>query len=287
MRWFGERQSGNVEDRRGMSGGGKVALGGVGGIVILVISLLLGKDPSAFVNTASDQYDSTTSGQVNSSPEEDREMQFVSVVLADTEDVWSQVFEADGKTYEDPKLDVFRESIDSGCGFASAASGPFYCPQDSKVYIDLSFYDELNQRFGVTGDFAMAYVIAHEVGHHVQHLLGITDKVDAQRGNLSQEEINKLSVKLELQADFLAGVWANHMKNRKTKSGEAILEEGDIEEALHAANAIGDDRLQKESQGYVVPDAFTHGTSKQRMYWFKKGFDTGDIREGDTFTEIP
>jgi len=285
MRWSGERESGNVEDRRGMSGGGKIAIGGVGGIVILIISLLLGKNPLDYVNTP-DVQNQATSEQVSSSPEEDKEMQFVGVVLADTEDVWTEIFEEDGKTYIEPKLDVFRQSINSGCGFASAASGPFYCPQDSKVYIDLSFYDELRDRFGVDGDFAMAYVIAHEVGHHVQHLLGITDKVDAQRGGLSEAEMNRLSVKLELQADFLAGVWANHMKTRTTKSGEAILEEGDIEEALHAANAIGDDRLQKESQGYVVPDAFTHGTSRQRMYWFKKGFDTGDIRQGDTFSEV-
>jgi len=285
MRWSGERESGNVEDRRGMSGGGKIAIGGVGGIVILVISLLLGKNPLDYINT-SDVQNQATSEQVSSSPEEEKEMQFVSVVLGDTEDVWTDIFEEDGKTYVEPKLDVFRQSISSGCGFASAASGPFYCPQDSKVYIDLSFYDELRDRFGVDGDFAMAYVIAHEVGHHVQHLLGITDKVDAQRGSLNENEMNRLSVKLELQADFLAGVWANHMKTRTTKSGEAILEEGDIEEALHAANAIGDDRLQKESQGYVVPDAFTHGTSQQRMYWFKKGFETGDIRQGDTFSEV-
>lgn len=287
MRWLGERQSGNVEDRRGMSGGGKVAIGGVGGIVILVISLLLGKNPMDYINTTNDAYDSTTtSAPVNASPAEEKEMQFVRVVLADTEDVWTTIFENEGMTYEDPKLDVFRESIRSGCGSASAASGPFYCPQDSKVYIDLSFYDELSQRFGATGDFAMAYVIAHEVGHHVQHLMGITDKVDAQRQSLSQDEINKLSVKLELQADFLAGVWANKMKERKTRQGQAVLEEGDIDEALQAANAIGDDRLQKESQGYVVPDAFTHGTSKQRVYWFKKGFDTGDFRQGDTFAVI-
>jgi len=285
MRWSGERESGNVEDRRGMSGGGKIAIGGVGGIVILVISLLLGKNPLDYINT-SDVQNQTTSEQVSSSPEEEKEMQFVGVVLAETEDVWTEIFDEDGKTYVEPKLDVFRQSIRSGCGFASAASGPFYCPQDSKVYIDLSFYDELRDRFGVDGDFAMAYVIAHEVGHHVQHLLGITDKVDAQRGSLSETEMNRLSVKLELQADFLAGVWANHMKTRTTKSGEAILEEGDIEEALHAANAIGDDRLQKESQGYVVPDAFTHGTSQQRMYWFKKGFETGDLRQGDTFSEV-
>jgi predicted metalloprotease len=285
MRWQGERESGNVEDRRGMSGGGKIAIGGVGGIIILVISLLLGKNPLDYINT-SDVQDQPATEQVSASPEEEKEMQFVGVVLAETEDVWAEIFEGNGKTYIAPKLDVFRQSIQSGCGFASAASGPFYCPRDSKVYIDLSFYDELRDRFGVNGDFAMAYVISHEVGHHVQHLLGITDKVDAQRSSLSETDMNRLSVKLELQADFLAGVWANHMKTRTTRSGEAILEEGDIEEALNAANAIGDDRLQKESQCYVVPDAFTHGTSKQRMYWFKKGFDTGDIRQGDTFEEM-
>jgi len=201
---------------------------------------------------------------------------FIGVVLASTEDAWTSIFSQMNKQYTDPTLVLFTGQTDAGCGLASAASGPFYCPADQKVYIDLSFFDELTNRFGASGgDFAMAYVLAHEVGHHVQHLLGLTDQVDQQRQNLSQSGYNKLSVKLELQADFLAGVWAHY--NQKN------LEPGDIKEAMSAASAVGDDRLQKQSQGYVVPDAFTHGTSEQRMYWFKKGYATGDISQGDTF----
>ena len=202
-------------------------------------------------------------------------------MLKDTEDVWNKLFQERGETYQEPKLVLFSGVDQSGCGTASAAMGPFYCPEDAKVYIDLSFYDDLQSRFGAPGDFAMAYVVAHEVGHHVQDLWGISDKVHAMRQRLSEEEYNKLSVKLELQADFLAGVWAHHDQELNN-----MLEPGDIEEALTAANAIGDDRLQKQSQGYVVPDAFTHGTSAQRMYWFKKGFETGDIEQGDTFSQV-
>ena len=279
MRWSSNKQSGNVEDRRG--GGGRVAVGGIGGVIVVVIlSLIMGKNPLDLLQQVNSTSVETEQAADAPSTVNDEPAQFVSFVLQDTEEVWSKLFEEEGKTYEDPKLVLFTSRTTSGCGQASEASGPFYCPADSKVYIDLSFYDELSQRFGAPGDFAMAYVIAHEVGHHVQHLLGITDKVDAMRSQLSEKEMNALSVKLELQADFLAGVWANHAQQMNN-----ILEDGDIEEALNAANAIGDDRLQKESQGYIVPDAFTHGTSKQRMYWFKKGFDTGDINQGDTFND--
>jgi predicted metalloprotease len=280
MKWQGRSGSGNVEDRRGM--GGRLAIGGgLGGVIVLILSLLFGNNIS---QSDIDAINNTTQGQQGNytpSEAENEEAQFVTVVLKDTEDVWNELFKERGADYVEPHLVLFTNSVESGCGNASAATGPFYCPLDSKVYIDLSFYDDLRDRFGAPGDFAMAYVVAHEVGHHVQNLLGVSAKVDAMRGRLSEKEMNALSVKVELQADFYAGVWANHAQKMKD-----ILEEGDIDEALNAANAIGDDRLQKESQGYVVPDAFTHGTSKQRMYWFKKGFDTGEIDEGDTFEEI-
>jgi len=278
MKWIGRQGSGNVEDRRGM--GGRVAIGGgLGGLVILLLSLFFGNGDISpqdvnIGNGASDQNYTPTE-------EENQNAQFVSVVLKDTEDVWNELFQEQGQNYVDPHLVLFTGSTDSGCGYAQAAVGPFYCPMDSKVYIDLGFYDDLKDRFGAPGDFAMAYVVAHEVGHHVQHLLGVTEKVESMRGRLNEKQMNALSVKVELQADFYAGVWANHAQKMKD-----ILEPGDIEEALNAANAIGDDRLQKESQGRVVPDAFTHGTSKQRMYWFKKGFDTGDINQGNTFDEV-
>lgn len=280
MRWMGRKQSGNVEDRRGMGGGGKMAIGGGAAIIIVIISLLLGQDPMEYINMGggSPAYEQE---QQPRSDAENQQAEFVKVVLQDTEDVWNKLFQERGADYQEPVLVLFTGSDQSGCGMASAAMGPFYCPLDSKVYIDLSFYNDLQTRFGAPGDFAMAYVIAHEVGHHVQHLLGITDRVHAQRDRLTQEENNKLSVKLELQADFLAGIWAHHADQLNN-----ILEAGDIEEALQAANAIGDDRLQKQSQGYVVPDAFTHGTSEQRMYWFKKGYDTGDLEQGDTFSQV-
>ena len=279
MRWTGRKQSGNVDDRRGMGGGGKVAIGGGAGIIILIISLLMGGNPLDYINVGggSQAYEE----QQPRSEAENQQAEFVKVVLQDTEDVWNKLFQERGADYQEPVLVLFTGSDQSGCGMADAAMGPFYCPLDSKVYIDLSFYDDLRSRFGAPGDFAMAYVVAHEVGHHVQHLLGITDRVHGQRDRLSREENNKLSVKLELQADFLAGVWAHHAHELSN-----ILEPGDIEEALQAANAIGDDRLQKQSQGRVVPDAFTHGTSEQRMYWFKKGFETGDLEQGDTFSQV-
>jgi uncharacterized protein len=274
MKWLGRQGSGNVEDRRGM--GGLAVGGGIGGVIVLILSLLFGGNPLDNMNVGS------TSSSEPRSAEEDQQAKFVSVVLKETENVWNAVFEQEfGQDYQEPHLVLFTQSNQSGCGFASAATGPFYCPLDGKVYIDLSFYDQLSNRFGASGDFAMAYVVAHEVGHHVQNLLGTSDKVQQARRQLSEREGNRLSVALELQADFYAGVWAHH-----TQKMQNIIEEGDIDEALAAANAIGDDRLQKESQGNVVPDAFTHGTSEQRMYWFKRGYETGDIKQGNTFDEV-
>lgn len=274
MRWRGRQGSGNVSDRRGM--GGKLAVGGgLGGIIVLILSLLMGGNPLETINVG-------TQGNHVATEAEDERAQFVGVVLKDTEDVWNNLFQEEfSADYQEPTLVLFSQSDQSGCGFATAATGPFYCPLDNSVYIDLSFADQLAQQFGAAGDFALAYVVAHEVGHHVQNLLGTSGKVQEARRSLREAEGNKLSVALELQADFYAGVWAHHAQQMKQ-----ILEPGDIEEALRAANAIGDDRLQKQSQGYVVPDAFTHGTSEQRMYWFKKGFETGNIQEGDTFNEL-
>jgi predicted metalloprotease len=276
MRWLGRRSSGNVEDRRGS--GGRIALGGgIGTILLVVLSLIMGKNPLEYIDLSGQ---SQTTEQV-SSPEQDEQAKFVAVVLADTEDVWNKLFtEQFNRQYEEPKLVLFTGNSESGCGFASSAIGPFYCPSDRKVYIDLSFYDDLQTRFGAPGDFAMAYVVAHEVGHHVQNLLGTSEKMRELQAGASEKEANRLSVCLELQADFYAGIWAHYDQKMKD-----VLEKGDIEEALNAANAIGDDRLQMQSQGHVVPDAFTHGTSAQRMYWFKKGFETGDISKGDTFKE--
>jgi predicted metalloprotease len=277
MRLDNERESSNVQDRRGMSTKGGLAIGGgLVGVIFLVIKLFLGGDVST------DQQNPFPVQTTQLTPQEqaadDERAHFVSKVLALTEDVWDSLFEAEGKTYIKPTLVLFRDNVESACGLASAATGPFYCPGDEHVYIDLSFYQELEDRFQAPGDFAEAYVIAHEVGHHVQKLLGISDKMERLRQQLTEQEYNKYSVMLELQADFFAGVWAHHAEQMKD-----ILDPGDIEEALNAANAIGDDRLQKEAQGYVVPETFTHGTSKQRMYWFKKGFDTGDMNQGDTF----
>jgi len=273
MQWRGRRESGNIEDRRGMSGGG-MAVGGIGGLIIAAVIYFLGGDP----NQVLQQGPQTQQTPVNPGDPNDTLRGYIGVVLASTEDVWTTVFNDMNKQYTAPTLVLFSGSTPAGCGNASASTGPFYCPADQKVYIDLSFFDELSSRFGASnGDFAMAYVLAHEVGHHVQNLLGISDKVDQLRSRLSEAEFNKVSVKLELQADFLAGVWAHYNKN--------TLDASDIEEALSAANAVGDDRLQKQTQGRVVPDAFTHGTSEQRMYWFKKGFATGDISQGDTFND--
>jgi len=274
MRWIGRRQSGNVDDRRGMGGGGKLLGGGIGAAIIGLIIYLMGGDPSQIINQSP-----TMPGNRQTSAQEDSAAMFVKVVLADTEDVWNKLFRTQvGQEYQEPVLTLFSDYTTSGCGNASSASGPFYCPLDNRVYIDLSFYNELRTRFGAPGDFAMAYVVAHEVGHHIQNQLGISDRVQQMRGRVSQEAYNQLSVRLELQADFLAGVWAHHAHEMSN-----ILEPGDIEEALHAANAIGDDRLQREAQGHVVPESFTHGTSAQRMRWFRKGYETGDINQGNTF----
>lgn len=276
MRWQGRRASDNVDDRRGGGMGGKIALGGIGTLIVVVLTLVMGGNPSDVINVISQQQ---TEQPVDTAAQSEQ-AQFVKVVLGDTEDVWNKIFkEKLNQKYQEPTLVLFSGSVESGCGSASASTGPFYCPLDQKVYIDLTFYDELKQRFNSPGDFAMAYVVAHEVGHHVQKLLGTSDKVRQLQSGASQKEINALSVKLELQADFYAGVWAHYDDKMKD-----VLEPGDIEEALNAANAIGDDRLQKEANGRVVPDAFTHGTSEQRMYWFKKGYETGDITQGDTFS---
>lgn len=277
MQWFG-KGSGDVEDRRSSGGGGRTILGGGVGIIVVVLGLIFGKDLTGLVgqvpgNTGGAQ----TEGKMG--VPEDEQGRFVSNVLQSTYEVWEQEFQKMGQTYENPKLVLFRDGVQTACGNASADVGPFYCPGDHKVYIDLSFYDDLKNRFGAAGDFAQAYVIAHEVGHHVQNVLGISEKLDQARGKVSEKEYNRLSVKLELQADFFAGLWAHHAQNLK----DFKLEEGDIEEALTAANAIGDDKLQKQATGDVQPDSFTHGTSQQRMFWFKKGFDTGDFKQGDTF----
>jgi predicted metalloprotease len=278
MLWRGQRQSENVEDRRGISRRGMAIGGGLGGIVILVIALLLGADPRQLLEQLPSE--SPTSGTQTSrptNPHEEELKQFSLTVLASTEDVWSDIFRQSGRQYRRPTLVLFTDQVRSACGLAGSAVGPFYCPGDEKLYLDLSFFNELQTRFRAPGDFAEAYVIAHEVGHHVQRLIGTMDRVDAARARLGEEQANQLSVRLELQADFLAGVWAHHAQKK------GILEPGDIEEALGAASAVGDDRLQRQSQGYVVPDSFTHGTSEQRTRWFRKGLETGDIRQGDTF----
>ena len=277
MLWQGRRQSSNVDDRRGIGAGGLAIGGGVIGVIALIINLLMGGDPSQIPEMLPQQQSQPMSPEQQAA--DDERAQFVKVVLAETEDVWNGILQKQGQDYPEPTLVLFRNIVQSGCGNASSASGPFYCPPDQKLYIDLSFYEELQSRFNAPGDFAMAYVVAHEVGHHLQNLMGTTEKMAQERQRLSESAYNRLSVKLELQADFFAGVWAHYANRAK------ILEAGDIQEALNAANAIGDDRLQKQSQGTVVPDAFTHGTSEQRMYWFKKGFDTGDPSQGDTFSD--
>lgn len=277
MRWRGERQSTNIDDRRGLSAGKVAVGGGLGTVVILIIALLFGVNPQTLL----EQLPESPSSDVRSSrpvnPEEEELKQFTSVVLAKSEDVWTDVFRQNGRQYREPTLVLFTDQVRSACGIAGAAVGPFYCPGDEKVYIDLSFYEQLRRRFNSPGDFAQAYVIAHEVGHHVQKLLGISDRVDAMQRRMSEVEANQLSVRLELQADFFAGVFARYVQN------QGVLEAGDIDEALRAASAVGDDNIQRQTTGYVVPDSFTHGTSEQRLRWFRKGYETGDMRQGDTF----
>lgn len=277
MEWKGRKQSKNVEDQRGKSGGGLALGGGLGGlgIIIVIIYALLGGNPIDMLNNSSTTQQTTQSSSYEATEEEQEMAEFVSVVLADTENVWTDVFKENGLMYKEPKLVLFTNSVATACGNATSAIGPFYCPGDQKVYIDLSFYKELKDQFKAPGDFAMAYVVAHEVGHHVQYLLGTSTKVSQKQSQISKAEANRLSVKLELQADYYAGVFANH--------NSEYLDADDFEEAVRAANAIGDDTLQKQAQGYAVPDTFTHGTSAQRVEWLNKGYKYGDLNHGDTF----
>lgn len=276
MRLDDVEESSNVEDRRGSTPGRAVAGGGIGLVIIAVIVMLMGGDPSKLLGAA--QGSGAMTQQSNVGPGVDDEgKRFVAKILKETEDVWTDIFRKNGRTYTKPKLVLFTDRVQSACGMADAAVGPFYCPGDNQVYIDLGFYKVMRDKLGAGGDFAQAYVIAHEVGHHIQNLLGRSAKVDKARRTTSETEANAMSVKLELQADFYAGVWAHYAKDLK-------LDHQDIEEALNAAHAIGDDKLQKDAQGYVVPDSFTHGTSEQRMRWFTKGYETGDVKQGDTFT---
>ena len=282
MRWKDGRRSGNVEDRRGVRLSGKAKGGGIGLLVLVLVGLFFGIDPSLILQLGGNMTGpSVQESQYAPSEAENELADFVSVVLADTEDTWGALFSQAGGRYEEPTLVLFTGAVDSACGFAQAAMGPFYCPADRKVYIDLSFYHDLRTKMGAPGDFAQAYVVAHEVGHHVQNLLGLSDKVHAMRPRLSQTDYNKLSVRLELQADCFAGLWANNADRTRH-----ILEEGDIEEALNAASMIGDDRLQQQGRGYVTPDSFTHGTSEQRVRWFKKGLQSGNIQTCDTFSAV-
>lgn len=278
MRWQGRRESSNVEDRRGMGRKGLSVGGGLGAVVALVIYLFFGgKGDKITQITQSLQKNEPSKVRPLTSQQEELG-NFASVILADTEDVWNSLFQKSGRRYREPKMVLFSEATESACGYAQSATGPFYCPGDEKVYIDLDFFQELQRRLDARGDFAMAYVIAHEIGHHVQNLLGVMEKSDRMRQQLSKVEANRITVQLELQADFLAGVWTHHAQRMKN-----ILEEGDIEEGINAAGAVGDDRIQKKTRGYVVPDSFTHGTSAQRTRWFLKGWKTGDINQGNTF----
>ncbi len=282
MRWQQSRRSENVEVQQGGRGFSRgPVIGGAAAIIIVVIGLLLGADPLSLLQTVGGAGDGAPIGtELQPGGAIDQEgADFVSAVLGETEDVWKELFAQRGQTYQQPHLVLFSGVAQSACGMADAATGPFYCPGDAKVYLDMSFFDELERRFGASGDFARAYVIAHEIGHHVQNQLGIMAKVERLRGSVSESEYKQLSVRLELQADFLAGVWAHHAHQSRQ-----ILEAGDVEEGLNAASAIGDDRMQKQTQGYVVPDAFTHGSSAQRVRWFKKGLETGDLQQGDTFS---
>ena len=279
MRWEDDRKSDNVEDRRGIGVSRGVIGGGIGTIIIVLVALFFGVDPSTLLNLGTTTNTSAPSSVTRQKPaDEDRLADFVSVVLADTEDTWHDIFRRSGKEYREPKLVLFSHEVKSACGFAQSAVGPFYCPREQKVYIDLQFFRDLKDRFHAPGEFAQAYVIAHEIGHHVQNLMGISDKVQRLRESAGKVQANNLSVRLELQADCLAGIWGYHA-NRTKK----ILEAGDVEAALRAAKSIGDDRLQKQGQGYVVPDSFTHGSSEQRVRWFRRGIETGDLAQCNTF----
>ena len=281
MQWRGRRESDNVEDRRGMGIPRGAKIGGAGGlglVAIVLIGMFLGIDPTVLLQSVSEIQSPTVSVERSRPAENDDQRRFVAVVLAETEDVWREAFRKIGQTYQSPRLVLFSGAVDSACGMAGSATGPFYCPSDYKVYLDLSFFEDLQTRFGASGDFAQAYVIAHEVGHHVQTLLGISQKVRELQSRVGPAEMNQLSVRMELQADCLAGVWAHQAH----KSRE-LLEAGDIEEGLNAASSIGDDRIQRKTQGRVVPDAFTHGSSAQRVRWFKLGLETGSLQACDTF----
>ena len=285
MRWQGRRESGNVEDRRGVPVRGLAIGGGLGTLLLALVVAFLGGDPRGLLEqgAAPPAAQPAGGGAAKVNPKEEPLRKFVSVVLADTEDVWKELFQEQiGRQYREPKLVLFTGQVKSACGFASAAMGPFYCPADESVYLDLSFCEELQTKFQAPGDFAVAYVLAHEVGHHVQNQTGFSDLVDKQRGSISKAAQNQLSVRLELQADYLAGVWAHHAQRTKN-----ILESGDLEEGLRAASAVGDDRLQKEAQGYVVPDSFTHGTSEQRSRWFRLGLQTGDLTRAKELFDLP
>jgi uncharacterized protein len=281
MLWRDGRKSENIEDRRGLRVSHGLVGGGIGTVIIVLVSLYFGIDPTVILNQGNQTNSTSVTPSLNGQPsKQDNELaDFVSVVLADTEDAWHEIFRKMGRTYQEPTLVLFTDAAESACGFAQSAVGPFYCPTDHKVYIDLSFYHDLKERFHAPGDFAQAYVIAHEVGHHVQALLGISQKVSSAYERLGKTEMNRLSVLQELQADCFAGVWAYHAdKARK------IIEEGDIEEGLNAAASIGDDRIQMQSRGYVSPESFTHGSSKQRVQWFRRGIKSGDIKDCDTFS---
>ena len=280
MRWQLGRRSTNVEDRRGTGVSGPLVGGGIGAALISLVILLLGGDPSVIWQTESPPSDRPITNAPQTTANQDEAADFVSVVLADTEDTWTEIFQQNGQTYIKPKLVLYSGAVESACGFARSAVGPFYCPADQKVYIDLSFYQDLRNRYQAPGDFAQAYVIAHEIGHHVQNLLGISDQVRSLQSRVSQTQANQLSVKLELQADCFAGVWANNAQRTRQ-----ILETGDIEEALNAASSIGDDRLQEQARGYVVPESFTHGSSAQRVRWFKRGVQSGNIDQCNTFAD--
>ena len=277
MRWESSRRSTNIEDRRGMGGAGMIGGGGVGMLVlVLIVSFVSGRNPLELLQQV-EQTAPTGQSAPTGAPANDPEAEKVASVLAETEDTWRRIFQQNGTRYEDPVLVLFEGSVSSTCGMASSAVGPFYCPADHKLYLDLSFFRELDQRFGAPGDFAQAYVVAHEVGHHVQTLLGTSERVQTSRSRLSVGEANKLSVRQELQADCYAGVWGHHANQRQW------LDEGDIEEGLRAAAAIGDDRLQRQTQGQVVPESFTHGSSEQRQQWLMRGLQSGDIKQCDTF----
>lgn len=280
MRWKTGRRSRNIEDRRGLRLSRGARGGGLGVIVLVLVALYFGVDPLVILNQMGSP-NSTPRPESPASPRspgDDVLADFVAVVLADTEDTWRELLPDSGRAYQDPTLVLFTDAVQSACGFAQSAMGPFYCPADQKLYIDLGFYRDLKERYRAPGDFAQAYVIAHEVGHHVQNLLGISDRVQAQRSQLSPTEYNRLSVRLELQADCLAGIWAHHADRTRN-----ILEAGDVDEALNAASAIGDDRLQRQVQGRVTPDSFTHGSSEQRVRWFRRGLESGDTESCDTF----